>query len=486
MKYYTYLYLGLLLVISGCDDFLGETPKSILVEDQFYQTEADFRVALTSTYQPLQTLYNNSVGLLTSVDTDEAGVGNFPGGEVFDFQNNAYGPGSSSVQAWWNNNYEGINQANAIISNATEVSLPSEERELVDSYVAEAKFLRGLYYFNLVLAFGDVPLKLEATESLDNLTLNRSPMADVYTQIEQDLMDAEQALPESYGGGEVGRATSGAAKAVLAKVYLFQDNFQDARNKSLEVIESGQYELLEDYLDILSVSAKNGVEHIFSVQYARGLTESGMGRLYGFSATTVEPSEEAVPEEVKGQSTWSVEDEFYESFPEGYRKEVSLVPRELFDVEDSVIKDANIYHNRKYFDNTKAEAESGSNANNFNVIRYADILLVFAEADNEVNGGPTVAAYEAINQVRRRSQQLDINTPDANIDLTGLGAEEFREAVWDERTWELAFEGHRRWDLLRTGRYLEAVDGASARNTLFPIPQTEIDLNPSMRQNEGY
>lgn len=483
MKNIQYVLLGLLLTTLTCNDFLEENPRSQLTREQFYNNEPDFRVALTSTYRPLQLMYNNDIGMLTSVDTDEATVGNFPGGEGDDFQDHVYGPGSNTLNNWWVRNYNGINQANAIITQADQVNLPSDDQELVDRYATEAKFLRALYYFNLVLAFGDVPLNLEPTTSLNGLLLNRTDQATVYVQIEQDLQDAEAALPVSYENDEIGRVTSGAASAILAKVYLHQNKFQEARDKAQEVINSGEYGLFEDYLDVLSVAAKNGIEHIFSVQYARGLTESSMGRLYGF-LTRSAPLEEEVPAEVRGQSAWAAEQGFFDAFPEGYRKEVSLVPRVVTGA-DTLPLDANFPHTRKYFDATKIDADGDNNANNYNIIRYADILLIFAEAENEISG-PTAAAYDAINQIRRRAQQQDISTPDPTIDLAGLSADEFRDAVIEERRWELAYEGHRRWDLVRTGKYLAAVPSATARNVLFPIPQREIDLNSSLRQNDGY
>lgn len=488
MKNIKYLpALFLIVTFISCQDFLEEDPQSLLTEAQFYNTEADFKTALTSAYEPMQRLYNGSIGFLTSVDTDEVEQGNFPGGgEVDDFQSHSYGAGSNTIRGWWNTNYEGINRCNAIVFRGDDVSLPAEEQELVERYILEARFLRGLYYFNLVLAFGDVPLNLNPTSELglDNLLIPRSDKGAVYEQIEDDLGIAENGLPDSYGGDDEGRVTSGAATAMLAKVYLFQNKFSEARAKALDIINSGAYSLFPDYLDVLNSASKNGVEHIFSVQYARGLTESSMGRLYGFSSNTVSPIDSAVPDEIKGQSAWGVEQGFFDEFPDNYRKEVSLLSRFL-EEEGGGLGDAGIAHSRKYFDPTKDGADSNNNDNNYNIIRYADILLIFAEAENELNG-PTLAAYDAINQVRRRASQLDVNTPDPSVDLSGLVSATFKQAVLEERKWELAFEGHRRWDLIRTGTYLQEIADTSQRNILFPIPQAEIDINPELTQNDGY
>jgi len=478
-----YILLVIAFTTFSCDDFLQEVPQSSLTKEQFFQSEADFRSALTATYGELQGLDSDMVRF-TSLNSDEATPGIFGrnSGDNFLFDENDYTSSNPAFQSWWATLYDGINQANGIIAAGRDVSLPSADKALVNRYVAEAKFLRALYYFYLVIAYGDVPLITEPTTNLENLEVSRNNASEVYDLIIQDLTDAEPLLEAEYNGDDVGRATSGAAAALLAKVYLFREDFTNARDKALQVINSGEYELFEDYLSVTRNTDKNGIEHIFSIQYARGFTENDANRLFGAASDAAVNSD--IPMEFTGQSQYAVEEQFVLDFPEGYRKDVSIFDRIAPDGNGGTT-DLGFYHTSKYFDNTGSQGSRGDN--NFNVLRYADVMLMFAEADNEVNNGPSTEAYEAVNKIRRRAMNQDIDTPDPAVDLaTGMSQDDFREAVWDERKWELAFEGHRRWDLIRTGQYLEVQPAATEKNLLYPIPEGEREINSNLSQNTDY
>jgi len=483
MKNINYIIITFLLLIFSCDGFLDEEPQSSLTREQFFQSEPDFRSALTATYAELQGLEGNLLRF-SSLNSDETTPGIFGrnSGDNFLFDDNEYAASNIAFQSFWSDIYNGINQANGIISEEKDVSLPAAQQELVNRYVAEAKFLRALYYFYLVIAYGDVPLITEPTTNLENLEVSRNNASEVYDLIIQDLTDAEPLLEAEYNGDDVGRATSGAAAALLAKVYLFREDFTNARDKALQVINSGEYELFEDYLSVTRNTDKNGIEHIFSIQYARGFTENDANRLFGAASDAAVNSD--IPMEFTGQSQYAVEEQFVLDFPEGYRKEVSILDRVVPDGEGGTV-DIEFYHTSKYYDDTGSEGSRGDN--NFNILRLADVMLIFAEAENEVNNGPTEAAYNAVNKIRRRAMNQDINTPDPSVDLPdGLNQPEFRDAVLDERKWELAFEGHRRWDLIRTGKYLEIQPGSTERNLLYPIPDGEREINPNLSQNQGY
>jgi hypothetical protein len=483
MKNVIYIFLVITFISFSCEDFLEEEPKSSLTREQFFQTEQDFRSALTAVYGELQGLESNLVRF-TSLNSDETTPGIFGrnSGDNFLFDNNEYTSSNIAFQSWWQDLYDGINQANGLIAEGRDISLPSADVALVNRYVAEAKFLRALYYFYLVISYGDVPLITEPTTSLQNLEIGRNPASEVYQQIIQDLQEAEPVLDPFYEGDDLGRATSGAAASLLAKVYLFQEDFPNARDKALQVMNSGEYDLFEDYLSVTRNTDKNGIEHIFSIQFARGFAENDANRHFGANSDAGVNTD--IPDEITGQSIYAVEEQFVLDFPEGYRKDVTILDRVVPDGEGGTI-DIEFYHCSKYFDATGSEGSRGDN--NFNILRLADIMLIFAEAENEVNNGPSAEAYEAVNKIRRRAMNQDIDTPDPDVDLaTGMSQEDFREAVWEERKWELAFEGHRRWDLIRTGQYLAAQPDATERNLLYPIPEGERDINENLEQNTGY
>ncbi len=483
MKNVIYIFLVITFIAFSCEDFLEEEPKSSLTREQFFQSEQDFRSALTAVYGELQGLDGNIVRF-TSLNSDETTPGIFGrnSGDNFLFDNNEYTSSNIAFQSWWQDLYDGINQANGLIAEGRDISLSSADEALVNRYVAEAKFLRALYYFYLVISYGDVPLITEPTTSLQNLEIGRNPASVVYQQIIQDLQEAEPVLAPLYEGDDVGRATSGAAASLLAKVYLFQEDFPNARDKALQVMNSGQYELFEDYLSVTRNTDKNGIEHIFSIQFARGFTENEANRNFG--ATSDAGVNTDIPSEIGGQSQYAVEEQFVQDFPEGYRKDVTILDRMVPDGEGGTV-DIEFYHCSKYFDTTGDQGDRGDN--NFNILRLADVMLIFAEADNEVNNGPSTEAYEAVNKIRRRAMNQDIDIPDPAVDLaTGMSQDAFRLAVWEERKWELAFEGHRRWDLIRTGQYLDVLPNATERNLLYPVPEGERDINENLSQNSGY
>ncbi|MEM6844688.1 MAG: RagB/SusD family nutrient uptake outer membrane protein [Bacteroidota bacterium] len=494
-----YSIIIVVAVFSSCSDFLEEDPPSQLVTEQFYRTEADAIAAINTVYEVLNSgnLFDGTVNLMNSVETDEATRGQFGSPTVDFFDQHEIAVDEPAIQGWWAENYEGINRANLAIANVPSITIIDEE--LQSRIIGEAKFLRALYYLNLVMAFGDVPLLTEPTSGLGGLNVTRDPASTVFNQIITDFTEAEAVLPETYSSANTGRPTLGAAKSMLARTYLYRGDFQNSRDKALEVMMLNRYELLADYADILLPSAKNGPEHIFSVQFLDGFEESDMQRLYGVNQVGVNPAIE-IPDGARGQSAWSIEQDFFDDFPDTYRKRASflptLIPQADPDITDQVVIVDTFFidpHTIKYFDPDK---DGDNSSNNFNVIRYADVLLMFAEADNEVNG-PTPEGIEALNTVRRRARGIGVLDASGNsvedepsvypdINISQVTREALREVILEERKWELALEGLRRWDLLRTGRYLDELEGTTERNLLFPIPQREREINPNLTQNNGY
>jgi hypothetical protein len=328
--------------------------------------------------------------------------------------------------------------------------------------------------------FGNIPL---LTKTDDPLTPPAADAGAVYAQIISDLTDAE-GLPAVQTEGR-GRATSGAAKAVLAKVYLTRKEFDKAAQKALEVINSGQYELWENFADAFRIRNRGGKEAIFSVGFGdaggsiifwevaqfhvrllpAALTSAGVtSNTHGWQIPTPSLAADYASADERGPVT--VFNQFNET-----------VGGEAYNVNFD-----NKYYFRKYWDvETEGEFTTLESNNDFPVIRYADVLLMYAEALNEL--GNTGEAHTYLNRVRNRAGLATVS---------GLSQAQFRDAVLEERKLELAAEGHRWFDLVRTGTLEEWVPLAKPgvtpqpRHYLFPIPQRERDLNPNLPQNEGY
>jgi hypothetical protein len=352
---------------------------------------------------------------------------------------------------------------------------------LKERILGEARFLRGLYYFNLARLFGEVPLiTVPVSPSLtdDEIYLAKSSVSAVYNQITEDLSMAASKLPVKYSNAnDKGRATRGAANGLLSKVFLTIKDFENAYKTAALVIESNNYSLHADYTANFKEANKNGKESVFEVQfYKKANSEnsqmviSGLPSIPGLFAAGVEimlPTEDLM-----------------NSFEEGdYRLEATF-----FNSYWTYTFEPHIW---KYWDQDayKPAATSQSGAN-FMVMRYSDVLLIYAEALNEAMGGPTTEAYDAVNQVRERARN---ENADVLPDLAGLNKEEFSLAVLNERRHEFVNEGQRWYDLVRTGTLIESVkrakgDAADPKeiNYLFPIPQRELDNNKNLKQNEGY
>lgn len=470
----------------GCEKFLDEQPRSSIGSDGFFQTQADALAGVNAVYSALTGHYNGNVWYFGDVSTEVANRGELTGGlDVMD-----YTSADPVFRDFWTTMYRGINYANNVIK-----WVPTMEfnEQLRNRYVGEAKFLRGMFYFELARGFGGVPLITEPTENTDNNNAPRADLADVYALIIGDLQAAAAALPPSYSGSDLGRATSGAAQGLLAKVYLTQGNWQQARETAQAVISSGTYDLFADFADVFKRANENGKEHLFSVQFTSG-NERGGGSSLTSSFASRNPNI-LLNGAIAGTAV-ATERPFYDAVPDHYRKRISMVaefPSEYYpQITVSGTAQAGPAP-MKYWDATYG-LNVGGDAN-WIVLRYADVLLMFAEAENELSG-PTAAAYDAINAVRQRARDENANGIDEAEELAelpnleGLSKEEFREAVWVERRMELCFEGHHRWDLLRTGRFVEVMNAsgrnAEAKHELFPIPLLELQANPALIPNDGY
>jgi hypothetical protein len=474
--------IGLFLLVSiaflSCKK-LNEDPKSIIVQDQFYQTKNDAISAVTSVYSSLNTdpggdfpMYGRQLYFMADAATDDETEGNAASNaDVRAMGSITYIANNNRILGNWTQHYRGINWANVAIDNISAMQLDTLTKNRL---VRESKFIRALLYFNLVRFFGDVPLVLHQAATISQTTVERIPAAEVYKQIIADLTDAEN-LPASYSGNDIGRATSGAAKTLLVKVYLTNKDWKNTIAKSLEVINGPYgYGLFDNYADVFNKSTKNGKEHIFSVQF---LSNSGASNSRDRIMTDVFSGfSTKIPPDLPADSS------LYKSFLSTDTRKGVTYFTSLVNPATGLPYKFKYIGLRKFVDTTQllTPVESGIN---FPVLRYADVLLMYAEALNE-DQGPTTAAYAAINQVRERAKVPDI-TP-------GLSQSAFRDAVYQERRFEFVQEGQRWFDLVRTGRLVAAVktvkakSAVSDKDNLFPIPQAEIDVNPKVTQNPGW
>lgn len=473
MKKYLYLFL-ITAALSACTK-LKETPDSILVTDQFYKTAEDAVAAVNSVYNGALnnggiTMYNRLFNLGIEIQTDDVIAGQrVTNIDVRAISSLTHSTSNDRVSELWREHYAAINSANIAIDRIPKIEMDEELRARL---VNEAKFLRGLLYFNLVRLWGEVPLVLHEVTSLskESLQVSRVPVEDVYRQVITDLTDAQQ-LPPSYNSANVGRATGGAAKAILAKVYLTRKEWGKAAAKAEEVISGPYgYDLFPNFSDVFNVATKNGIEHIFSAQCKGG---NGQGNRLASSCTPV-----GIPG-VAAAGTDEPNKGVYELYAaEDKRRAVTFFTKLVSPTNGQTYNFAPRFY--KYFDPGTITNPTESNQN-IPVIRFAEVLLIYAEAVNE-ESGPVAAAYNALNRVRKRAGLTE---------LTDLSQSAFRSAVYAERRLELMFEFQRWFDLVRTGRLIDALHAAGKTNAqekhyLLPVPQRERDVNPKLTQNKGW
>ncbi|MEQ9423499.1 MAG: RagB/SusD family nutrient uptake outer membrane protein [Cyclobacteriaceae bacterium] len=489
-KYHTF-YIGLaFLFVLSCDGILDEDPQDQIFVSNFFQSENDAIGAVNSIYAALNStstaptfggVYHSTYWVIQGLASDE--MNNRQAGAPQNDQLETFTFNSANANLFdvWSTTYKAINNANFAIGGIT--NSPIDET-LRTRLIGEASFLRGILYFDLVRMFGEIPLVLEDN---DELRPPKNSIDEVYTQIIADLNLAVTSLPASYSAGDgLGRATTGAASGALAKVHLTRGEWQQSIDNALNVINSGNYNLWPDFADAFRIANENGQETVFGIGFGDGGGAITFWEVGQFNVRLL-PRELSLAVPGINAQGWQVatQDLFDAYDANDRRRSVTL----MTDVAGDALDDPFI---RKYWDEI-GEPQGGNTDADFIYLRYSDVLLMYAEALNELNNGPNGDAYDAINQVRRRAR-FD-GTQDQNVlpDLSGLTYQEFQDAILLERRKELVAEGHRWFDLVRTGRLQELVPLAksgvvpAATHNLFPIPQREVDLNPNLLpQNPGY
>lgn len=438
------------IMTTGCDNFLEILPETSLSSETFFSTEVDFQQAVNAAYVPLRTIVNNRAWLLSEMRSDNTYFGRNPNFGATEQQEDladfavpeADGVTSNThVLNQYRLDYQIIARTNQVLTTIDEVEFDADSKNKIKG---EAHFLRAYAYFELVRYYGQVPLHLTPVSERSEAALPLASVEELYTQIIGDAEQAIQMLPPK-SQQEAGRATSGAARTLLADVYMVRQNWADAERLLKEVVESGEYELIPDYANVFSTSTsnKNNIESVFEVQFQEGPEGYNGNFLYLFMPRPM-LAEELVtitgtsnPQPLDGEANNIPTPDIIAAYEEGdEREDVSI--GYIF-LESAPWEEGVYPYIKKY---AKEHSLHNNHGMNWPIYRYAEVLLLLAEALNEQGKDGEAAVY--LNMVRERA---------------GLGPYEgnLREAIFNERRVELAFENKRWFDLVRTGRAIEVM-----------------------------
>ncbi|MGA0559236.1 RagB/SusD family nutrient uptake outer membrane protein [Larkinella sp. VNQ87] len=479
MKKKLFFLLILATTVTSCKDFLALSPEYQISDQTFYKNQNDFETALVGVYSTFRGLFSSSTVLyMTELATDNTEIQwSSPSTNEMQMDQNAVTSTNGFIQGVWSTCLYTISRSNAIINRIDGANFDPATKDRIKG---EAKFLRAYSYFYLVRLFGNVPLidqEFSSPAQVAAADLSLKPSAQVYEVILKDLTEAETLLPAALNTDRT-KASRSTVKAVLGKVYLTLKNYDQAATKLKEVIDAKQYSLVADYKTLFTNGNNNLSESIFEIEYVSGRS---MGNNYSSLFTPAITSMAIFPNNLQGSGRIVPTKDLIRAYEPGdARKAVS--------VSDSVTliggKKSYSPYGLKFVDFKAIDLSDGSVT--FTVLRYADVLLMYAEVLNEQ--GKPADALPYLNQVRKRA-----NLPD----LSGLSQAALRLAIEKERRVEFLFEGQRWFDLVRTGRAQAVLNAHYASLNLsfkvddfeliFPIPQNEVDLNPAMvKQNPGY
>ncbi len=494
MKFKLLIILSGLSISFGCSDFLNEDLQGVYSGTTFYKTGEHALLAINACYEPLAfKSIKNNIWVFGDVASDDAVKGGNPGdqGEISFIDNFETNSDNGYIVSIWEHFYNGIARTNEAIANIPSIDM---DETLKNQYLAEGKFLRAYYYFQLVNIFGEVPLKTDPVKSNDDLHKALSSLDILYTQIINDLLDAKSDLPAEIGPANYGRASKGAAFGLLSKVYLYRENFQEALNYADSVESIGIYGLLDLYNQNFMVDFENNKESIFEIQHLTGQNPFQGSALnqwfspakengYYFNVPTQDfvnefelSSEDVADPRLdytigrEGQ-TWINGEAFNPAWsPTGYIQKKHIQP--LAEIGKGIKGDGDL---------------------NYTYMRYSEVLLIKAEALNELNRSEE--ALVPLNKVRKRAREsylFDTGLPNygsvpVNLlpDVTDNSKAAVRQSIRHERRVELGFEFHRYFDLMRYGKSV-AESALSEHgfnyeaNRYFPIPQSEIDINKNI------
>jgi hypothetical protein len=481
-------YIYMMLIVNSCtDDFVQVSPEYSIDSENFFNSEEDYYLAVVAAYDLLQTTYANAI--LGEIASNNTLCGGENPTDVIGWQqidDMIHTPINTNLSDIWGWMFSGVQRTNYFMEFKDKIDFEGK-----DKMIGEIRFLRAYYYFELVKWFGPVPLKVDERFKLgDETTVPRASVEQVYAQIESDLIYAESVLPPVQT--QTGRATRGAAQALLGKAYLFQEKFTEAAEVLDRVINDGNYSLATNYNDMFEDIGENGPESVFEVQYtdiqgagfeclqcSEGNVAVGFSGVRGYDG----------PLFTSGFSFNVPVQEAVDAFEPGdLRKGVTILDIEAWaDTTGAVYTTGNEhtgYFNRKYLPRKRSEFSQPdlnlTNPNNYRAIRYADVLLMAAEAYNR-GGISDAVAQQYVNLVRARA----FGDNNHNVTVTGAA---LTDVIYKERRVELMGEGHHFFDLVRTGRAANEIDGfVAGKHDVFPIPAEEINFSAgNWTQNPNY
>jgi hypothetical protein len=479
-----FIIIPFALLVTACEDVLDVDPNNAISEIDFLNNP-DNAVQLVNGVYNAQLEYNmysfSWIGMtsITSDDADKGSTANDTGADKHKMDALTFDATDISISDVWKGHYDGIYRANNALFYLEQLTI---DPSLKNRLIGEVKFLRALFYFDLVRCYGGVPLvttriDINNTEEINNIVFVRKTKEETYAVIEADLLQAIDYLPlkSQYPADDLGRATKGAAQALLAKTYLYQEKWQSCYDKAGEVISSGQYTLLPAYENVWREVGENGSESIYEVQATLTLGLRDYTNVQGARGT---------PDLGWGFNTPSLA--LANSYESGdTRKNATILfvqptPFVLWDGFEGSSTWNNPRYNYKAYQSSIVESwngDKGTTAKNLRVLKYSDILLIRAEAAFSL--GMNTEALSRVNEIRSRAG------------LTQLSSLTMNE-IWKERRWEMAMEHDRWFDLIRTGQAQAAMSAngktfVPGKHELFPIPQDQIiTSNGSLTQNPGY
>jgi tetratricopeptide (TPR) repeat protein len=493
--------LSIIILLASCKKWVDYNPHQdfVVTAQDYLQSESDYRTMEISVYTPLQWL--NQVVPVGDIASDNAVSGGESASDVLSLQqidDYTLTPVNSTLADIWQSAYEGINRANYMTQyKAANLGGVAVDFAGKDALYGEVYFLRAYYYFTLVKMFGDVPFFVDKRLSLsDSRSFKRTTKADIYTQIELDLNNAIKVLPIVQQ--QKGRITRFAAEALLGKALLYQGKYDAAAPVLQDIINSNLFSLQANFGSIFPASGENGSESVFEIQY------SNTSPYYNWGGVTRGQGNYAVQQcgirglngsaDMPYAAGWSTNlptQDLAAAYQAGdQRKSVTVLDIEAYknanpsfkiSYQVAPYKNTGLY-NQKYLPKkgeTSGQVELNYD-NNQRIIRYADVLLMAAEAYTKGTNADNAKAQTYVNMVRRRA------FGDTAHDFSSTGAALF-DAIINERRLELAMEGERFFDLVRTGKAATVLGSSfkAGKNELFPIPQSEIDIS-GLTQNNGY
>ena len=471
------ILLAAALLVSSCEGFLDKDPIGTLDAGSFFQTEADAIQALNAAYKPLTFSNSNNnfywaFGVLAGDEAIAGGDGSRSG--MVEIDALIHTPRTEEINSFWKLQYSGITQSNLVLDKIQEISINPDAQNKI---IGEALFLRSYYYFLLTQVFGDVPLFITLV-SPDKLKTPRTPRLEIYNQILADCDLASARLPDRQSAPDAGRVTKGAALALAAKVSLYLKNWDKTLEYAAKIKALNVYALVQNYEDNFKENTQNNSESVWEIQHSN--LELGVGNSlnqwwtskkitggYGFAEVTESLFNAFETDDPRRRITIAMNNEDY--FGVVYKNSFSSTR----------------YSIRKYLQSDSTVTQKADGDLNYGAIRYAEVLLWEAEALAEL--GRVGEAGLPLESVRARARAQATNPSTALPRITAMDKQSMIDAIRHERLVEMGFEMHRYFDLIRWGIAASKIPEFKAgKHEVFPIPQTEIDLNPKLIQNPGY